>query len=46
MATLKLTISGIITLIAGLLILFNPKLIRLVLGIYLVVVGILQMVDI
>jgi len=35
--------SGILAIIAGLLVLFWPKLIRFALGIYLIIVGILQL---
>lgn len=35
--------SGILAIIAGLLVLFWPKLIRFALGIYLIVVGILHL---
>ena len=37
--------SGILAIIAGLLVLFWPKLIRFALGIYLIVVGILQILQ-
>jgi len=40
--TLGIT-SGILAILAGLLVLFWPKLIRFALGIYLIVVGILQL---
>jgi uncharacterized membrane protein HdeD (DUF308 family) len=37
--------SGILAILAGLLILVWPKLIRIALGIYLIIVGILQLLQ-
>ena len=45
MATLRVTLSAIITLLAGVLILAWPKMFRILLGVYLIVIGILQLVD-
>ena len=46
MAYITLTISAILAIIAGLLVLFWPKAFRVALGIYLLLVGILQFIDI
>jgi uncharacterized membrane protein HdeD (DUF308 family) len=43
---LALTISAIVSIIAGLLILFWPKLLRIIVGIYLLIVGILGLFNI
>ncbi len=43
MVTIKFTISAILTILAGLLVLFWPKLIRVVLGLYLLIVGTLNL---
>ncbi len=45
MVALKLTISAALSLIAGLLILFFPKLIRISLGLYLIIIGLISWID-
>lgn len=45
MASVTLTISAVLAIIAGLLVLFWPKMFRIALGIYLLLVGILQIVE-
>jgi uncharacterized membrane protein HdeD (DUF308 family) len=42
MATISFAISGVLAIIAGLLVLVFPKLVRVVLGLYLLIWGILQ----
>ena len=46
MANISLTIGGILAIIVGLLILIWPKLIRIALGVYLIIVGILGILNI
>lgn len=43
--TVSLTISGIVALIAGLLILIVPRLLNYIVAIYLIVVGLLQIIE-
>lgn len=43
--TVSLTISGIIALIAGILILIVPRLLNYIVAIYLIVIGLLQVLD-
>lgn len=43
--SLNLTIGGIIALIAGILILIVPRLLNYIVAIYLIVVGLLQVLD-
>jgi hypothetical protein len=43
--SLNLTISGIIALIAGILILMMPRLLNYIVAIYLIIVGLLQIFD-
>lgn len=45
MASLVLTLSAIISILAGLLVLVWPKFLRLAIGLYLVIVGILQLLS-
>ena len=45
MVAFTLTISAILAIIAGLLILIWPKIIRIALGIYLLVIGILGLIN-
>lgn len=44
--TLNLTISGIIALIAGILILAIPRLLNYIVAIYLIIIGLLQILDV
>lgn len=44
--SLNLTISGIIALIAGILILAIPRLLNYVVAIYLIVIGLLEILDV
>jgi hypothetical protein len=44
--SLNLTISGIIALIAGILILMIPRLLNYIVAIYLIIVGLLQIFDV
>lgn len=46
MVALTLSISGILAIIIGLLILIFPKLLRVGLGLYLIIVGILSVLGI
>ena len=46
MAIISIQISAILAIIAGLLVLAWPKLLRLAVGLYLIVVGILQLLGI
>lgn len=39
----NVTVTAIITILAGLAVLFWPKIFRIVLGVYLLIVGILQL---
>ena len=41
----KLTLSAALTILAGILVLAWPKLIRVLLGIYLIVIGVLNLVE-
>ena len=43
--TVNLTISGVIALIAGILILVIPRLLNYIVAIYLIVIGLLQVLD-
>ena len=45
MASVTLTISAILAIVAGLLVLFWPKMIRIAIGIYLLLFGILNIVE-
>ncbi len=45
MVLIKATLSAVLTLIAGLLVLVWPKLLRVALGVYLIIIGILGLVD-
>lgn len=45
MATVKITITAIITLLAGILILAWPRMFRILLGVYLILIGVLQLID-
>jgi len=45
MASITLTISGILAILAGLLVLFFPKLLRIAVGLYLLVIGVLNLVN-
>jgi len=42
MVSISLAISGILAIIVGLLILIFPKLLRIGIGLYLIIIGILQ----
>lgn len=44
--SLNLTISGIIALIAGILILAIPRLLNYIVAIYLIVIGLLEILDV
>lgn len=44
--SLNLTISGIIALIAGILILMIPRLLNYIVAIYLIIIGLLQIFDV
>lgn len=41
----SLTISGVVALVAGVLILLAPRLLNYIVAIYLIVVGLLQVLD-
>lgn len=43
MATISLTISAFLAIILGILILLFPKILRWAVGIYLIIIGILQL---
>lgn len=43
--SLSLTISGVIALIAGILILMLPRLLNYIVAVYLIVVGLVQIID-
>ena len=43
--SVSLTISGIVALVAGVLILIAPRLLNYIVAIYLIVVGLLQIVE-
>lgn len=45
MASLVLTLSAIISILAGLLVLVWPKFLRLAIGLYLIAIGILQLLN-
>lgn len=45
MATITLTISAILAILAGLLVLLKPKMIRLALGFYLIAIGVIRLID-
>jgi len=45
MAYMILTISAILAIVAGLMVLFWPKMFRIALGIYLLLIGILRLID-
>ena len=45
MVSVTLTISTILAILAGLLVLFWPKMFRIALGIYLLLIGILGLID-
>lgn len=44
--SLNLTISGLVALIAGILILVIPRLLNYIVAIYLIVIGLLQILDV
>lgn len=44
--SVNLTISGVIALIAGILILMIPRLLSYIVAIYLIIVGLLQIFDV
>ncbi len=46
MAAITLTISAVLAILAGLLVLFWPKMLRISIGVYLLLIGILRIVDI
>jgi hypothetical protein len=43
--SVNLTISGVLALIAGILILMIPRLLNYIVAIYLIIVGLLQILD-
>lgn len=44
-ATIDLTLSGIIALIAGIIVLLVPRVLNYVIGIYLIVIGLIDLFD-
>ena len=46
MVSLSLTITAVLSIILGLLILFVPKILRMALGLYFLIVGILGIIQI
>ena len=46
MAYMILTISAILAIVAGLMVLFWPKAIRIALGVYLLLIGVLRLMEI
>lgn len=45
MVLIKATLSAVLTIIVGLLVLVWPKLLRVLLGVYLIIIGILGLID-
>lgn len=45
MAAIILTISAVLAILAGLMVLFWPKIFRIALGIYLLLIGVLKLVE-
>lgn len=45
MVSVTLTISAILAIIAGILVLAWPKLLRVAIGLYLIIIGILQLLN-
>jgi len=46
MASIILTISAILAIVIGLMVLFWPKILRYAVGIYLLLIGILRLIEI
>jgi uncharacterized membrane protein HdeD (DUF308 family) len=45
MITLQVTLLGVLAILAGLLVLFWPKILRYAVGIYLILVGVLRFIE-
>jgi len=46
MATVTLALSGVFAIIAGVLVITNPRLIKWVIGLYLIIIGLLNLIEI